>query len=586
MSFKINKNGFWETEDNTGHCFDQPLCEVIKNITKNKSLLDLGCGTGAYTKELQSTCTSAKGYDGNPNTPKISNGLCGVADLTKKQNFDKVDWVLSLEVGEHVPKESEDILLDNICSHSTKGVILSWAVPGQPGDGHINCQSNEYVVNKMLSKGFAIDWDLSFKLRENATLWWFKNTVMCFKKLPTPKHINSIDKITFCIPSKSNLRYLKTCIPSIRNNAYRKDHEIIIFVDSDEDGTVEWLKQVKDEYNLSYYVNPKLGEELYGIGRAYDFCIEKSTTDVFMIFHADMILAPNTDFEAYKYLKEKTVVCATRIEPPLHPNNGEKVLKDFGMYPEEFDEEGLIDELSKFKVGTYYENKTTEGIFAPWMMYKTEYLEILGGHDPILHSCREDSDIFNRMLLSGFEFIQTWEGFVYHFTGRGAGSFDGDKQRHEFWQQQMNNSTRDFIRKWGQNVNHTPMMKPIVYPKYEVGFVVENCYIQLIHALEPWCDYIYVDLEDFVLYGESEQKHSSFNIDERVRGFDPNKHVIKDNITVKIDGDKFTQQDFQVLQQLSAIVQDSGEIGEFELGNLKIQINDLTTYENELIKYG
>jgi glycosyltransferase involved in cell wall biosynthesis len=44
-----------------------------------------------------------------------------------------------------------------------------------------------------------------------------------------------MEKITFCIPSKSNLRYLKTCIPSIRENAYRDDHEIIIFVDSDED---------------------------------------------------------------------------------------------------------------------------------------------------------------------------------------------------------------------------------------------------------------------------------------------------------------------------------------------------------------
>jgi glycosyltransferase involved in cell wall biosynthesis len=148
-----------------------------------------------------------------------------------------------------------------------------------------------------------------------------------------------MEKITFCIPSKSNLQYLKTCIPSIRNNAYRDDHEIIIFVDSDEDGTIEWLDQVKDEYNISYHVNPNLGKSLYGIGMAYDFCIEKSTTDTFMIFHADMILAKNADFEAYKYLKEKTVVCATRIEPPLHPNNGEKVLQDFGMYPEEFKEE-------------------------------------------------------------------------------------------------------------------------------------------------------------------------------------------------------------------------------------------------------
>ena len=147
-----------------------------------------------------------------------------------------------------------------------------------------------------------------------------------------------MEKITFCIPSRTNLRYLKTCIPSIRKNAYRKDHDIIIFVDSDEDGTIEWLEQVKDQYNLSYHVNPELGKHLYGIGKAYDYCIEKSTTDIFMIFHADMMLGKDADLNAYKHLKNKIAVCATRIEPPIHPNAGEKILQDFGMWPEEFKE--------------------------------------------------------------------------------------------------------------------------------------------------------------------------------------------------------------------------------------------------------
>jgi glycosyltransferase involved in cell wall biosynthesis len=355
-----------------------------------------------------------------------------------------------------------------------------------------------------------------------------------------------MEKITFCIPSKSNLRYLKTCIPSIRNNAYRDDHEIIIFVDSDEDGTVEWLEQVKDEYNLSYYINPKLGEELYGIGRAYDFCINKSTTDIFMIFHADMILAPEADFEAYKYLKEKTVVCATRIEPPLHPNNGEKVLQDFGMYPNEFKEEEFHQYI-KDRVEQFDTVPTTEGIFAPWMMYKKEYLEILGGHDPILHSCREDSDIFNRMDLAGFTFVQTWEGFVYHFTGRGAGSFDGDEERHKKWKEDMDKSTIAFIKKWGTNVQHNNMMKPIVSPVYKKSYKLVNPNINLEQALEPW-----------------------FNEGE--------------DIIVEIDGNRFSQQDFQIIQQLNAIIKDSGEIGEFELGNLKITINSLTEYQNDLIK--
>jgi glycosyltransferase involved in cell wall biosynthesis len=356
-----------------------------------------------------------------------------------------------------------------------------------------------------------------------------------------------MEKITFCIPSKSNLRYLKTCIPSIRENAYRNDHEIIIFVDSDEDGTIEWLEEVKDKYNLKYYVNPKLGEELYGIGMAYDFCIEKSTTDTFMIFHADMILANNADYEAYKHLKEKTVVCATRIEPPLHPNNGEKILRDFGIYPEDFKEKEFNTEVNELKQLHENDPGITEGIFAPWMMYKKEYLEILGGHDPILHSCREDSDIFNRMLLAGFAFIQTWESFVYHFTGRGAGSFDGDSERHKKWQEDMNKSTLEFIRKWGTNVNHTPLMKPIVSPVYNKSVKIINSNPQLEQVLEPW-----------------------FN-----GGND---------ILVTIDGNTFIQQDYQVIQQLSAIIQDSGEVGEFELGNLKININNLTSYESELIK--
>jgi len=393
-----------------------------------------------------------------------------------------------------------------------------------------------------------------------------------------------MEKITFCIPSKSNLRYLKTCIPSIRKNAHRKDHDIIIFVDSDEDGTVKWLDEVKDEYNFTYYVNPELGENLYGIGRAYDYCINKSTTDVFMIFHADMILAPNADFEMYKHLTEKTAVCATRIEPPLHPNNGEKVLKDYGMYPEEFKEDIFLNNLGSSDFTGPGLSTTTEGIFAPWMVYKKEYLEILGGHDPILHSCREDSDVFNRMSLAGFKFVQTWEGFVYHFTGRGAGSFDGDEERHDEWKQQMNNSTKEFIRKWGGNVKHTPLMKPIVTPKYDIGLIVSKCNSNLLEILEPWCNNIYIEDEMEVIkshYIDKEQNNTEYILNYKIRPYDNEK---QNEILVRLDAASFNQEDFQIIQQLSEIIKDSGAIGSFQLGNLFIDIVQMNEYQNTLIK--
>ena len=391
-----------------------------------------------------------------------------------------------------------------------------------------------------------------------------------------------MNKITFCIPSKSNLRYLKTCIPSIRENASRKDHEIIVFVDSDEDGTIEWLEQVKDEYDLRYFVNPNLGKNLYGIGKAYDYCVEKSTTDIFMIFHADMMLGKDADLKAFNHLESKVVVCATRIEPPLHPNGGEKILLDFGMWPEEFKSE----EFNKYVEEYLEDDKTTNGIFAPWMMYKEDFIA-LGGHDPILHSCREDSDVFNRMKLAGYKFIQPWNSLVYHLTGRGAGSFDGDPERHAEWKADMDRSTMEFIRKWGSNVQHTPLMEPIVAPKYNIAYVVRNCNSQLLGVLEPWCDRIYIDDEMQVLtidYIEKEQSNTSFDLSKRVFCIGYNDPFGENDIVVEFDATRLTQQNFQLLQQLPSIIKESGGIGEFEIDIFRITINYLEEYQNELIR--
>jgi len=393
-----------------------------------------------------------------------------------------------------------------------------------------------------------------------------------------------MEKITFCIPSKNNLRYLKTCIPSIRKNAFRPDHDIIVFVDSDNDGTVEWLRENKDKYEITYFVNPKLGKELYGIGKAYDYCIDKSTTAAFMIFHADMILGKNADLQAWNQLQKKTVVCSTRIEPPLHPNAGEKILMDFGVWPEEFKEEAF----NTFVARENNSSEVTEGIFAPWMMYKEDF-STLGGHDPILKSAREDSDIFNRMLLAGFSFIQPWSSLVYHFTGRGGQFQHGSvgEKKDEEWQQLMNNSTREFIRKWGSNVNHTSLMKPIVSPKYNIAYAVKSCNLKLLDTLEPWCDRIYIDDEMGVLfasYYEYEHKRTSYDLHKRVFTLGYQNPFDYDDIVVEIDGKAFTNQDYQALQILPEIMKEQGHNGKFKLGNLTVTILRLVESQNSLIQ--
>ena len=61
--------------------------------------------------------------------------------------------------------------------------------------------------------------------------------------------------------------------------------------------------------------------------------------------------------------------------------------------------------------GDFDKDKFTEGVFAPWCMYKADYLAI-GGHDELFApQSKEDSDLFNRFVLNGYKVIQLTGGY-------------------------------------------------------------------------------------------------------------------------------------------------------------------------------
>jgi len=411
-------------------------------------------------------------------------------------------------------------------------------------------------------------------------------------------------KISIIQPSRNNLKYLKWSYDSIRKN--QGDHEVEICVAddfSDKDGTWTWCKEMMEKDPLFKAIRNE-GPTRLGHTILYDTLVnDVATNDICMIYHADMYLCPEAldAIEKHMYgtpeepIVESRIVSLTRIEPPLHPPGPEKVLLDCGIEPEEFDEDKLLKHLKEKTKEKYYSPNTTEGVFAPWAFWKTDFQQI-GGHDPIFApQSKEDTDIFNRFHLNGVEFVQTWEGFVYHMTCRGSRFADGAQRNPngevfmknretDEWLIQNAKSTREFIRKWGHFCKHDQYMKPIVPPKYNIGFVIKNCSIDILRVLEPWCDTVYIDLEEFVLYQQQEKQFTSFDLSERVKDLDSQYTQGANNIIVEIDAHRFTRQDNELITNLSEILEDSGEIGEFQLGNLKIIINSLETYENNLIK--
>ncbi len=405
-------------------------------------------------------------------------------------------------------------------------------------------------------------------------------------------------KISLIQPGRNNLKYLKWSYDSIRKNQGNHTVEICVADDFSNDGTWNWCQEMmQNDSNFKAIRNE--GPARLGHTILYDRLVnEVASHDICMIYHADMYLCPGALDSIEWHLKENTIVSLTRIEPPLHPDGPEKILVDFGIEPEEFNETKLLQYMHDTK--DHRINKTTEGIFAPWAFWKKDFLEI-GGHDAIFApQSKEDTDIFNRFQLNGIKFIQTWEGCVYHMTCRGSRFADGAKRNPDGqvfmknretdeWLKQNQKSTREFLRKWGHYCKHDPLMKPIIPSKYNVGFIVKNCNNQLLEMLEPWCSTMYIDNWNVrELYINSEQFNTSFDLNDKIKSYDTMK---QNDILVSIDGNQFGNNDFRIIQTLSEILDGDDQIQEmimfepthFVIENLQVTIHSLETYEQSLI---
>lgn len=372
---------------------------------------------------------------------------------------------------------------------------------------------------------------------------------------------------TVIIPSYNTLPHLKNTYESIKR--YGGDVDIIIIDDASEDGTAEWLVSLSDER-----LNRVLATERKGHTYWYDEGMRIAETEIVSILHSDMIIGPGYFENLLKHLERGKVVCATRIEPPIHPAGREKIVRNFGMEADEF----VWDVFEKFVIQEKIDNAdaTTNGIFAPWMLYKEDHLSI-GGHDQRFAPFGyEDSDIFNRWILADYEMIQSRDALCYHMTCRGHKWNAGVGIENPDYREIMTRCEREYQRKWGDWIQNDHFQHPIINPKYDRGIIIKNCTEELLGQLEPWGDTLYIDCP-YRDYIDKESKRTVVDLWKKIKPYDNEKN---NAILVEVDAKTFTQQDYIYIRQLSPILkQNQPEPGQVTLGNLKLNI---IKYEEEI----
>ena len=176
---------------------------LLSEILAGAHVVDLGAGLGQYEKywstfghndELKPAsmrpasvhaCDGAENIEDFANKDADGKPFVVFCDLTSPVDLGgpPSDWAMSIEVGEHIAAGAhEKAYLDNLERHGRVGIVVSWAKPDQPGHFHINGKNEEDVVALFAARGYALDAELTKKLRESSTLGWLQRTTFLFRK--------------------------------------------------------------------------------------------------------------------------------------------------------------------------------------------------------------------------------------------------------------------------------------------------------------------------------------------------------------------------------------------------------------------
>ena len=378
--------------------------------------------------------------------------------------------------------------------------------------------------------------------------------------------------ISLIIALRNNLDYNKHFYSTTRS--LYPNVEICFSSYGSIDGTHEWLEEIASiDLNVKIFCS----NETATFSDNYNKATSLATKDYIVYLHNDIVLAPGFLENLEKNVSQNRVVSYTTIEPPIfagHERPG-KIIYDLGSDLETFNLEKLYTFVNEKQIE--YKDKIESGITFFMCMPKEKCIEI-GGLDNLFNPyfC-EDDDLVLRWKLLGMELITSLDSICYHFVSKTSRFSEEYKTLTQQFEAQSN---RNFIRKWGfRNSIHDK--------KYNIAFVVENCNLPLLELLEPWCDRIYIDDEMGVLqahYYEKEQPNTSYDLNKRVLSTKYNDPIGENDIVLEFNAQNITQQSFNIIQNLSDIITESGEVGTFELDCFKITINNMETYEKNLIK--
>ncbi|WP_417200706.1 class I SAM-dependent methyltransferase [Bizionia sp.] len=163
------------------------ILPFLFNSVKPTSVLDVGCGNGSWLETAKllgvSDILGVDGVDFEQTSLKISKDNFRQHDFRHPLDLKKkFDFIISLEVAEHLPEASADNFIEIITNHGDL-VMFSAAIPGQGGQNHINEQWPSYWADKFKKHGYLAYDIIRPEFWNNEKLYsWYKQNIIIYAK--------------------------------------------------------------------------------------------------------------------------------------------------------------------------------------------------------------------------------------------------------------------------------------------------------------------------------------------------------------------------------------------------------------------
>ena len=203
----LYQKSFYKNRTSDTQYSAQLILEILKkNIDKVDTVIDIGCGSGAWLEQSRITLSSSylHGFEGSWLPKEIIENLTNkkilleIGNLNSKDLLDKIpkcDLIISLEVLEHLEKETISYICSKVFTKS-KYILFSAALPYQGGKGHISELPLSYFINEMNINGYGCLDIIRGKIwNDQKVPFWYKQNTVLFERGVKNKISEPIDII-------------------------------------------------------------------------------------------------------------------------------------------------------------------------------------------------------------------------------------------------------------------------------------------------------------------------------------------------------------------------------------------------------